>query len=110
MLLLEFSARLGCNAWGLPDIPRGPLGLLSNSANVVTSIVMQAKFHGHMGINTMLSVGNQADILFHEYVDCLGAATDVSAIMLYLEGFKDAQGFFDAARRVTQAKIGRAHV
>ena len=99
-----FSARLGCNAWGMADVPRGPLGLLSNSANCVTSIVMQAKVHGYMGINTMLSVGNQADIQFHEYVDCLGEAADVSAIMLYLEGFKDAPAFRAAARKTTQTK------
>ena len=99
-----FSARLGCNAWGLRDIPRGPLGLLSNSANVVSSIVLQAKVHGYMGINTMLSVGNQADILFHEYLECLGADPAVSAIVLYLEGFKDAPAFMTAARKATQAK------
>lgn len=99
-----FSARLGCNAWGLPDIPRGPLGLLSNSANCVTSIVMQARTHGFAGINTMLSVGNQADIEFHEYVECLGADPAVSAIMLYLEGFKDAGAFRSVARKVTRSK------
>ncbi len=99
-----FSARLGCNAWGLPDIPRGPLGLLSNSANCVTSIVMQARTHGFMGINTMLSVGNQADIEFHEYLECLGEDPDVSAVMLYLEGFKNASAFRDVARRTTQKK------
>ena len=99
-----FSARLGCNAWGLPDIPRGPLGLLSNSANCVTSIVMQARTHGFMGINTMLSVGNQADIEFHEYLECLGEDPDVSAVMLYLEGFKNATAFREVARRTTQKK------
>ncbi|MGZ5151346.1 MAG: acetate--CoA ligase family protein [Burkholderiales bacterium] len=99
-----FSARLGCNAWGMADVPRGPLGLISNSANCVTSIVMQAKAHGYMGINTMLSVGNQADIQFHEYLDCLGADPDVSAVMLYLEGFKDAPAFRAVACKTTQAK------
>ncbi|MCE2980870.1 MAG: acetate--CoA ligase family protein [bacterium] len=99
-----FSARLGCNAWGLPDIPRGPLGLLSNSANCVTSIVMQARTHGFMGINTMLSVGNQADIEFHEYLECLGEDPAISAVMLYLEGFKNAAAFREVARRTTQKK------
>jgi len=99
-----FSARLGCNAWGLPDIPRGPLGLLSNSANCVTSIVMQARTHGFMGINTMLSVGNQADIEFHEYLECLGEDPAVSAVMLYLEGFRNAAAFREVARRTTQKK------
>ena len=99
-----FTARLGCNAWGMPDIPRGPLAWISNSANVVTSIVLQARQHGYMGINTMLSVGNQADIQFHEYLECVSADRDVSAVMLYLEGFKDAPAFMSAARKATQAK------
>lgn len=99
-----FSARLGCNAWGMKDVPRGPLGLISNSANCVTYIVMQARAHGYAGINTMLSVGNQADIQFHEYLDCLGDDPDVSAVMLYLEGFKDASAFRAVARTTTQKK------
>jgi acyl-CoA synthetase (NDP forming) len=99
-----FTARLGCNAWGLKDIPRGPLGWISNSANVVTSIVLQARAHGYMGINTMLSVGNQADLYFHEYLDCLGADPAVEAVMLYLEGFKDSRSFMQVARKVTQVK------
>ncbi len=99
-----FSARLRCNAWGLPDIPVGPLALLSNSANVVTSLVLQARVHGHMGIHTMLSVGNQADILFHEYLECLAGDADVGAVMMYLEGFKDARGFAQVARRATPRK------
>ncbi len=99
-----FSARLGCNAWSMPDIPRGPLGWISNSANVVTYIVLQARQHGYMGINTMLSVGNQADIQFHEYLECLGEDPDVAAVMMYLEGFKDAPAFMAAARKTTQAK------
>jgi len=99
-----FTARLGCNAWGLKDIPRGPLGWISNSANVVTSIVLQARFHGYMGINTMLSVGNQSDLQFHEYLDCLGEDPAVQAVMMYVEGFKDSRSFMRVARKVTQAK------
>lgn len=99
-----FSARMRCNAWGLPDIPVGPLALMSNSANVVTSLVLQARVHGHMGLHTLLSVGNQADILFHEYLDCLGSDADVHAVMMYLEGFKDARAFAQVARRTTPDK------
>jgi len=99
-----FTARRRCNAWGLPDIPVGPLALLSNSANVVTSLVLQARVHGHMGIHTMLSVGNQADILFHEYLECLAGDADVGAVMMYLEGFKDARAFAQAARQATPGK------
>ncbi|MGZ5154201.1 MAG: CoA-binding protein, partial [Burkholderiales bacterium] len=38
-----FSARYACNAIGWFDIPRGPLGVLSNSANVALSLVAEAQ-------------------------------------------------------------------
>ena len=95
-----FSARLGCNAIGVPDIPRGPLALLSNSANVNVSVLTEAQY-GYIGINTMLSVGNQADIQFHEYIECFGDDPDVKAIMSYVEGFKNGPAYLAGARKVT---------
>lgn len=99
-----FSARLGCNASGWFNIPRGPLAMLSNSANVLLSLVTESQFHGHMGISAMLSVGNQSDIQFHEYLECFGTDPDNKAILCYIEGFKNGPAFMKVARAVTQVK------
>jgi acyl-CoA synthetase (NDP forming) len=99
-----FSARLGCNALGTLDIPRGPLAILSNSANVMSSVLNESMFHGYAGISTMLSVGNQSDILFHEYLECFGSDPDTQAIIMYIEGFKDGKAFTAAARNVAPVK------
>lgn len=99
-----FSARLGCNAIGVPDIPRGPLALLSNSANVNVSALTEAQYYGYFGINTMLSVGNQAGIQFHEYIECFGDDPEVKAIISYIEGFKNGPAYLAAARKVTPQK------
>lgn len=99
-----FSARLGCNATGWFDIPRGPLAILSNSANVLLSLVTESQFHGYMGINAMLSVGNQADIQFHEYLECFADDPDTTAIVSYIEGFKNGPAFMTVARQVAQSK------
>ncbi len=99
-----FSARLGCNAIGVPDIPRGHLVLLSNSANVNVSALTEAQYYGYFGINTMLSVGNQSDIQFHEYIECFGDDPDVRAIISYIEGFKNGPAYLAAARKVTPRK------
>ena len=99
-----FSARLGCNAIGLANIPRGSLALLSNSANVNVSALTAAQSHGYMGISTMLSVGNQSDIFFHEYVESLGEDPDTKAIISYVEGFKNGPAYLQVARRVTRSK------
>jgi len=99
-----FSARLDCNAIAWFDIPRGPLALLANSANVILSIVVQAQYHKHFGISTILSVGNQADIQFHEYLDAFAADAGTGVIISYIEGFKNAPAFLASARRVTPGK------
>jgi acyl-CoA synthetase (NDP forming) len=99
-----FSARLGCNAIGVPDIPRGPLALLSNSANVNVSALTAAQYHGYFGISTMLSVGNQSGIQFHEYIECFGEDPDVRSIVSYIEGFKNGPAYLAAARKVTPVK------
>jgi acetyltransferase len=96
-----FSARLGCNAIGVPDIPRGSLALLSNSANVNVSAMMEAQYYGNVGISTMLSVGNQADILFHEYVEAFGEDPGTKVIVQYIEGLRDGPAYLSAARKTT---------
>ncbi len=98
-----FSARNGCNTLGIAGVPKGGLVLLANSANVILSMVTEAQ-HGHMGINTMFSIGNQADIEFGEYLECFGEDPDVTAIVSYVEGFKNAPAYLAAARKVSQSK------
>ncbi|MCC7080611.1 MAG: acetate--CoA ligase family protein [Burkholderiales bacterium] len=99
-----FSARLDCNAIAWFDIPRGPLALLANSANVILSIVVEAQHHGYFGLSTILSVGNQTDIQFHEYLDAFAADPGTGVVVCYVEGFKNAPAFLAAARRITPEK------
>jgi acyl-CoA synthetase (NDP forming) len=98
-----FSARNGCNTLGIADVPRGGLVMLANSANVILSMVTEAQ-HGHMGINTMFSIGNQADIEFSEYLECFGEDPAVTAIVSYVEGFKNAPAYLAMAKQVTRKK------
>jgi acetyltransferase len=98
-----FSARHGVNTLGIADVPRGGLVMLANSANVILSMVTEAQ-HGYMGINTMFSIGNQSDIEFGEYLECFGEDPAVTAIVSYVEGFRNAPAYLAVARRVTQKK------
>src|SRR6185436_2654128 len=99
-----FSARYSCNAIAWFDIPRGPIAVLSNSANVALSLVTEAQIHRYIGYSTMLSVGNQADLQFHEYLEALGEDPDTKAIISYVEGFKSGRAYLEAARKVTSEK------
>lgn len=99
-----FSARLGCNAIGTLGLPRGTVSILSNSANIMSSLQTEFAFNGHGGIAVMLSVGNQTDIRFDEYLDLLRDDTDTRAVVFYVEGFKDAPAFLASARAVSAHK------
>jgi acetyltransferase len=99
-----FTARQACNAIAWFDIPRGPAAMLANSANVMLSILAEAQFHQYFGFNTLLSVGNQSDIQFHEYLSAMGDDPDTGAVISYIEGFKDGRAFIAAARGVTPRK------
>ena len=99
-----FSARYDCNAIGWFDLPRGPIAVLSNSANVALSLVTEAQNHRYIGYSTMLSVGNQADLQFHEYLQALGEDAGTKAIISYVEGFKNGRAYIEAARRVSPKK------
>ncbi|MCE2947420.1 MAG: acetate--CoA ligase family protein [Betaproteobacteria bacterium] len=99
-----FTAREACNAIAWFDIPRGPAAMLANSANVMLSILAEAQFHQYFGFNTLLSVGNQSDIQFHEYLSAMGDDPDTGAVISYIEGFKDGRAFIEAARSVTPKK------
>jgi acyl-CoA synthetase (NDP forming) len=99
-----FSARKGCNALGTLNVPRGNIAILSNSANIMSSLLNEMMDQGHSGISVMLSVGNQADILFDEYLEFLGADNETHAIIFYVEGFKDARAFLRSVRAVSAVK------
>ena len=99
-----FSSRLGCNTIGTLGLPRGSISILSNSANIMSSLQNEMIVNGHSGVGVMLSVGNQADIRFDEYLEFLGTDTETKSIIFYVEGFKDASAFLKSASQVTLKK------
>lgn len=99
-----FTARYACNAIGWFDIPRGPIAVLSNSANVALSLMTEAQMHRYIGYSAMLSVGNQADLQFHEYLEAFGEDPGTKVVLSYVEGFKNGRAYLESARRVAVEK------
>ena len=85
-----FGARVGFNALGGYSVPPGNVAIIANSANIMGSVLDDANFFGHTGFSAALSVGNQADLAFHEYLEYFGADPDTKVVLSY--------------------EIGRAHV
>jgi acyl-CoA synthetase (NDP forming) len=99
-----FGARVGFNALGGYDVPRGHVAIVANSANIMGSVLDDANFFGHTGFSAALSVGNQADLSFHEYLEYFGSDPDTHVVLSYVEGFKNGGAYVKAAREVSKVK------
>ena len=83
--------------------PPGRLALISQSGALCSAISDWAEPH-HLGFSALVSLGNSLDVDFGDMIDFLANDPKTSAILLYVEGVRDAQAFLSALRRATQSK------
>jgi acetyltransferase len=101
-----FSASVGLDLTGAGDIPSGNIGMISQSGGLGAHAWHEAATHLRTGFSTFVSIGNQADVEIHEYLDYMAQDPDTHAIVLYLEGLKPGSGrtFLKAARAAALRK------
>ncbi len=95
---------IGLNATFLNSAaPAGRLALISQSGALCTAIVDWAVPH-HLGFSTIVSLGNAVDIDFGDILDYLATDAASDAILLYVEGVKDARAFMSGLRMAARSK------
>ncbi|MBE2257361.1 MAG: acetate--CoA ligase family protein [Rhodobacteraceae bacterium] len=99
-----FNLHKKVNLLALSNIKAGDIGLISQSGNMLLSLVLEAERNGHVGFSTYAGPGNQADIGFNDYLRYLGEDPHTRVATLYVEGFRDGRRFLDAAREITALK------
>ncbi|WP_313950722.1 acetate--CoA ligase family protein [Accumulibacter sp.] len=99
-----FNLHKKVNLLALNNIKAGDIGLISQSGNMLLSLVLEAERNGHVGFSTYAGPGNQADIGFNDYLRYLGEDPHTRVATLYVEGFRDGRRFLDAARAITALK------
>ena len=82
---------------------KGDLALVSQSGAIVTSVLDWAKARG-IGFSHLVSLGNMVDVDVDDLLDHLATDAKVRAILLYLEGIRDARNFMSAARAAARVK------
>ncbi|MFS8521059.1 MAG: acetate--CoA ligase family protein [Micromonosporaceae bacterium] len=97
-----FNLPEAVNLVGVPEVPPGPLGLVSQSGTILLSVLEAARRAGGTGLSLYVGVGNESDVGYPELVDHLGDAPHIRAICLHAEGFRRG--------RETLAAITRAAV
>ena len=84
------------------DLPRGSLGLLSQSGNLALEIGVLAEAAG-MGFSRFVSLGNQADVAMAELIEELSEHDGTELIAVYVEDFRDGRAFARAAEAAARA-------
>jgi acetyltransferase len=95
---------IGMNATFLKsETPKGRLGLISQSGALCSAISDWAK-PNHLGFSAVVSLGNAANIGFGDALRYLSQDRHTDAILLYVEGTRDARGFISALRQAARSK------
>ncbi|MCB1489119.1 MAG: bifunctional acetate--CoA ligase family protein/GNAT family N-acetyltransferase [Bauldia sp.] len=95
---------IGLNATFLDSsAPTGRLALVSQSGALCTAIVDFAAPH-HIGFSTIVSLGNATDVDFGDILDYLASDAQSDAILLYVEGVKDARAFMSGLKIAARSK------
>ncbi len=95
---------LGMNATFLKSTtPKGRLALVSQSGALCSAISDWAEPH-HLGFSALVSLGNSADIGFGDILNVLANDPKTDAILLYVEGVRDARSFMSALRIAARIK------
>ncbi len=98
------NTSIGLNLVGARGVRPGRLGLLAQSGNIALALMNEAVAKTGQGLSIYVGVGNEADIQFHEYLEYLETEPQTAAILMYVEGMRDARSFFETARRVSARK------
>lgn len=94
---------IGANLVGLPDVPRGPISVLTQSGNMLLSLVADNRALGGPGFDIYVGLGNQADVGYDECLTFLAGHDSTGAVAVHSEGFRDGRAFLVAAAAATQA-------
>jgi acetate---CoA ligase (ADP-forming) len=92
------------NLVGVPQVPPGTLGLVSQSGTILLSVMEAARRAGGAGVSVYVGVGNETDVGYPELVSHLAADDDTRAICLHAEGFRRGRGTLAAITRAAVDK------
>ena len=97
-----YNSAIDLNTTILPITP-GSLGFITQSGNFGLEVSYLARRTG-LGFSKFISLGNQIDLEFHEYLDYMGNDPDTKAILLFMEGLRNGREFLKIARQITRLK------
>ncbi len=96
--------RLNLNATFDPKLPRhGHIAFLSQSGAIITTTV-DWSLAEEIGLSMVVSVGNQTDLTFEDYLMMAAQDNETRAIILYVEEILNGSQFISHAGKVSETK------
>ncbi len=100
----HFNTANGFSTLRMPlPITRGGVGVISQSGGFAMNILMSGLEAG-AGFSKFVSVGNEADLHFEDFLEYLGQDEDTRIITGYIEGLRKGREFYRLAREITKRK------
>ncbi len=94
----------GINTTFDPVSPKpGTIAFISQSGAVITMVV-DWSLPEEIGFSVVISVGNQADLSFQDYLRFAEQDSNTRSIIMYIEEIRDGCSFLKIVRRVTERK------
>jgi acyl-CoA synthetase (NDP forming) len=84
-------------------ITRGSIGVISQSGGFAMHILMSGMEMG-AGFSKFVSVGNEADLHFEDFLEYMSRDPDTKVITGYIEGLRQGPRFFKLASETTRRK------
>ncbi|WP_327112387.1 acetate--CoA ligase family protein [Nocardia sp. NBC_01730] len=112
--LLNVSS--GANLVGLENVPCGPISVITQSGNMLLSLVNDDRATKGPGFHAYVGLGNQADVRYDECLTELARDPRTGVVAIHSEGFVDGRAFLAAAAHavpdtpVTVLRGGRSEV
>ena len=94
----------GINTTFDPVSPRpGTIAFISQSGAIISTII-DWSLPEEIGFSAVISIGNQADLTFEDFLHYVGEDPKTRAIILYIEEIHDGKRFMEIAREVALKK------
>lgn len=94
----------GVNLIGARGVRAGGLALLVQSGNVALSLMTEVTERSWDGVSICLGVGNQIDVGFTDAISYLETHEETHAVIVHVEGLRDARAFLASAARLARSK------
>ena len=102
--LTSTPASLTTTFFPLGKVRRGPISYIAQTGNFATHTMKWILTGENFGVARVAGLGNKIDVEDAEVLEYLGQDPETKAILMYVEGFRQARRFCEVAREVTRKK------